>query len=540
MSIFQSLWQGIKRLRGLILPAFAKSRDVRTVGRTALWTMHLTLLVLVLVGLGFLNRALDLEKLLEAPLPFLKKIWLPFLFFIVYLLTWLGWWLWMLLGAEEERSSYPDIDRAWEQAVAALEAASIQIAEVPIFLVLGQPEGTEQALFAGSQLELSIESVPKDSAAPLHVYASPDAVFLTCSGASLLGRQAQKLIEEEPAPPPPKSAPANESQVLTGSSPSVSLPPVDPATGAPVPPGGEGKASESVRMTMGSQLLVAEREPASVRKEPARLPLLKNTEEVTRLGSRLKHLCWLILRERRPYCPINGLLLLIPYAATDSDAEANQTGLICQKDLQAMRAVLQINCPLFALVCDMENATGFREFIDRFPKGHRQRRLGQQFPYVADLNPIAGGQLIDSGVEWICQELFPPLIYRLMRLEKAGQDKLSPTLRGNMNLYELLCEMRERRTRLGRILAQTIASESAEPILFGGCYLAATGRVSREQAFIAAVFHRLLENQNFVSWTEASRAEEADFRRWVRYGYAAIAIFTVTLFAMGFAFISRR
>lgn len=538
MLIFQRLWQGVTRLRGLILPVFAKARDVRSVGRTVIWAMHLTLLIAVLVGLGFLNQALDLEKLLEAPLPLLKKIWLPFLFFIVYLLTWLGWWLWVLLGAEEERSIYPDIDRAWEQAVAALEAAGIQMAEVPIFLVLGQPEGTEQALFAGSQLELSIESVPKDFGAPLHVYASPDAVFLTCAGASLLGRQAQKLMEEEAPPPLPKSAPVTDSQVL--SSPSVNLPPVDPATGAPALAGGsQVKAPESVQLTMESQLLVAEKEP-STRMKPARLPLLKNTEEVMRLASRLKHLCWLILRERRPYCPVNGILLLIPYAATDSDAEANQTGLVCQKDLQALRDVLQINCPLFALVCDMENATGFREFIDRFPKGHRQRRLGQQFPYVADLNPTSGGQLIDSGVQWICQELFPPLIYRLMRLEKAGQDKLSPTLRGNMNLYELLCEMRGRRQRLGRILAQAIDSEAAEPILFGGCYLAATGRSSREQAFIAAVFHRLLENQNFVSWTEASRAEEADFRRWVRYGYTAIAIFTVVLFAMGFAFISRR
>lgn len=515
---------------GLIFPAFARPRH--HLGKIG-WLIHFAIVALILVGLGFLNYALELEKLLETPLPFLRKVWLPLLFFIVYLLTWLGCWLWVLLGAEEERSVHPDIDRAWAVAVAELEGAGIHLPEVPVFLVLGQPEGTEQALFAGSQLELTLEHIPPDSDAPLRVYASPDAVFVTCAGASLLGQQAQVLLEDEP-PPPPRVERAASSGDPTGTDPSINLPAVKQGDSISAE---HGAASQ---MTIGAEVMVAER-PAGLKQQPVRVPLLKRTEEVDRLLGRLKRVCYLILSRRRPYCPINGILVLIPYAATRNDADANQTGLICQRDLVAAREVLQVNCPLFALVCDMENATGFREFIDRFPKGHRQRRLGQQFPYVADLNPTVGGQLIDGGVQWICQELFPPLVYRLMRLEKAGgPDKVSSTLRGNMNLYQLLCEVRERRRRLARILSLTIAAETNEAILFGGCYLAATGRSTREQAFIAAVFHRLLENQNFVSWTAGAREEETDYRRWVRYGYTALVTFTVSLFAMGFAFISKR
>lgn len=538
MSILQWLQQGIKGLRGVILPVFARAQDVRTLGRTLLWVTHFGLLVLILVGLGFVNYALDLEKLLEAPLPVLRKIWLPFLFFIVYLLAWLGWWLWVLLGAEEERTSYPDIDRTWEHVVAELAAAGIPIAEVPIFLVVGQPAGSEQALFAGSQLELTLEDVPKDPNAPFHVYANEDAIFVTCAGASLLGKQARLFMEEETATPIRKEAArvsGSPDDLATGSQPSINLTPEQTAAMPAFKPSQSG----SIHMTMESQLLTQEKAVSS--RLPARLALLKDTEEVSKQLARLKHLCWLILRERRPYCPINGILLLLPYAATDSDTEANQTGLVCQKDLRAIRDVMQINCPLFGLVCDMENATGFREFVERFPKGHRQRRLGQQFPYVANLDAAAGGDLIDIGVRWICEELFPPLIYRLMRLDKpGGHEKVAPILRGNMNLYELLEEIRERRQRLARILSLAIAADTREPILFGGCYLAATGKSPREQAFVAAVFHRLLENQNFVSWTRSARAEEADYSRWIRYGYTALATFTLTLFAMGFAFMAKR
>lgn len=537
MSILQWLQQGIRGVRGVILPVLARTQEVRAVGRKLIWLLHFTLLALILVGLGFLNYALDLEKLLEAPLPVLKKIWLPFLFFIVYLLAWCGWWLWILLGAEEERSSYPDIDRAWEHVVAELAAAGIPVAEVPIFLVVGQPAGSEQALFAGSQLELTLEDVPKDPTSPLHVYANEDAIFVTCAGASLLGRQARAFMEEEvPAPPVRKLKPLSRSakDLAAGSQPSIDL----TAEQTAAMPAFNPKQSASMQQ-MESQLLTEER-PASG-KLPTRLALLKDNEEVSRHLARLKHLCYLILRERRPYCPINGILLLVPYAATNSDAEANQTGQVCRNDLRAIRDVLQINCPLFGLVCDMENATGFREFVERFPKGHRQRRLGQQFPYVANLDAAHGGELIDVGVAWICAELFPPLIYRLMRLEKpGGNEKVAPILRGNMNLYQLLDEVRERKQRLARILSLAIAADTRESILFGGCYLAATGKSPREQAFVAAVFHRLLENQNFVSWTKNARAEEADYGRWIRYGYTALATFTVTLFAMGFAFMARR
>src|SRR5439155_15057186 len=136
------------------------------------------------------------------------------------------------------------------------------------------------------------------------------------------------------------------------------------------------------------QLLVAEEEAEQGqrgRKPPT--SFVKNTAEVQRQTARFQHLCRLIVRERRPYCPLNGILLLIPYAAADRDEDAAATGRVCQQELDAARSILQVHCPVFALICDVETAPGFREFVERFPAEQGARRRGQRFPRWPELEP---------------------------------------------------------------------------------------------------------------------------------------------------------
>src|SRR5262249_46582605 len=89
--------------------------------------------------------------------------------------------------------------------------------------------------------------------------------------------------------------------------------------------------------------------------------LLKNAEEIERHLARLNYLCEKIAQTRRPYCPLNGILLLVPWAATESEAVAHPVGHLCQRDLEVIRTVLRVHCPVFALVCDLEREMGFRE-----------------------------------------------------------------------------------------------------------------------------------------------------------------------------------
>lgn len=550
MGLLSWIWNGITSLGGLIMPVFEKAGDIRSLGRRLRWVFHFAFVIAILVLLRYLNYVFDLDKLLTPPLPFLRKVWLPMLFLLVYLLMWLGWWLWRLLAAEDGGSDFPDIDSAWSSAVSSLRQAGINVAEVPLFLLLGKPDGTERALFEGAALDLTVSGAPDRSDAPLQVYANKDGIFVTCAGASLLGKQATIYSMMASAEALAQSTP------VAGVSQS-NLSPADSSAGLapPVPPGKESVSLSTTDLgaTIGpvaveektgesGAVSVAEAPRPVVAPRPiARIPLLKDTDEVERLTARLRHLCWLIVKERRPYCPINGLLLMVPYAATATDSDANQTGILAQRDLETVREVTQINCPVLALITDMEKAPGFRDFIERFPKGHRQRRLGQQFPYVANLNGNDRSKLLETGVEWICAELFPSLIYRLMRPDRARGSTGPSPFKGNVRLFTLLGQIRDRRKRLSRVLSLALEVADKEPIYFGGCYFAGTGRnAAKEQAFIAAVFHRMLEGQNYVSWTPGGLGEERDYQRWTRLGYGGIAGLVIFVVVFGYFFWYRR
>src|SRR5438128_1243254 len=113
-------WLGgkLRALVGLILPVFGRARASQTMGRGLRWFLHLVLLVAILIGLHFLNAPFQSQVRVGNWL--VRENWLPILFLLVYALCWLSWWLWKLLVSEEEESSFPDIDGAWEEAVAAL------------------------------------------------------------------------------------------------------------------------------------------------------------------------------------------------------------------------------------------------------------------------------------------------------------------------------------------------------------------------------------------------------------------------------------
>jgi hypothetical protein len=538
MGFFSRIWIGITQLFGLILPFLSRATDFRSWGPGLKWAVRILLLLVILVLLWFINnKVFDPTRLLGFGPPKLHQFWLPILFLLFVCLSWLGWWLWKLLTPEVESSEYPDIDAAWDEARAALNAAGIDLTEAPLFFVLGRPAGPEEALLTAAQVALTVRQVPRRPEAPLHVYAHRDAIYVTCAGASLLGRQAAILAGEEDA-----------------------LPGADAATPA-VSRLGSDLDDKSINInemikTMGSQggglkevheiLTRAQKEgrlPTAAEKKRMRqlsgVPrpsLLKNAAEAERLSGRLRHLCRLIVRDRRPFCPVNGVLVLVPLAATDTEEDANQTAQICQQDLLTTRRAFQVHCPHIALVCDLETAPGFREFFERFPEKQRARRVGQRFPLVPAVPPAEVAGLIESGVQWLGQTLFPTWVYKFFRVEGPGREGTAADhIRANAQLYKLMYEMGQRQKLLARILARGLPLDQPGPLLFGGCYVAATGPdAAREQAFAAGVFRRLVDEQNFVSWTQEALDEEAEYERWSKIGYAAVGVCAVLLLVLGY------
>jgi hypothetical protein len=543
-GFFTTIWNGLVWAAGLLLP-LGKHAGAAARSPAARWALHLLAVAAVLVLLYWLNGVLRIYEMITGSFYFLRHVWLPVLFLLVYLLAWLGWWLWQLLNAEEEASYYPDIDRAWESAVRTLGQNNIQVTDLPLFLVLGRPEGpegpdfaekarrAEEALFhQAAQLPLAVRQVPADAQAPLHVYATRDAIYVTCAGASLLGRQAAILAGE----------------VETAAAGAVG--------------GGAGGEEDPLNKTLGQEApqvrkivgIVREiaRKGGDASEEERRLlrrlerrdrpqaSLLRDTAAVADLSARLRHLCRLLARDREPYCPLNGLLVLVPLAATDSDDDAQNTAECLARDLQTLRGVLKVDCPQFALLCDMEMLPGFREFIGQQKAQDRQRRVGQRFPMGANLRGEPLAEAVVGAVEWMCLNTLRDWVYRLFRVEAPGREEAAAAVTANGRLYLMLGELREREGRLARVLTRGLVTGSDGAPRFGGCYLAGTGADSAQQAFVPGVFRRLTEAQNDVAWTPQARAEDARYQRLAGLGYTILAgLGVVVLAAAGWSLFGR-
>jgi hypothetical protein len=116
----------------------------------------------------------------------------------------------------------------------------------------------------------------------------------------------------------------------------------------------------------------------------------------------------------------------------------------------------------------------------------------------------------------------PGWVYKKLETEKRGGEELKPLLHKNASLFFFADEFREREKRLSILLSRGLETDETEPLLFGGYYLAGTGRDPKtEQGWVRGVFGRLLEEQDHVSWTESELADDAACRGWARVCYLA-------------------
>ena len=100
----------------------------------------------------------------HATAPWIGRFWLPLLALCLYAMLWLGWWLYRLLSLDIEPvgSEFPDIDRAWGQALEAMGRADIALDNAPLFLVLGWPSVSEDDFFRAAGIKGPVRQVPGD------------------------------------------------------------------------------------------------------------------------------------------------------------------------------------------------------------------------------------------------------------------------------------------------------------------------------------------------------------------------------------------
>jgi hypothetical protein len=103
--VYNLIYRGfdlIRRWVGLILPLFSEAADFRNWPRWLKAFMHILVLTMILIGLYYLNDNPWVQRNLKTRAgTTLQQIYLPLLFIVLYVLSWLGYWLYKLLSQEE-------------------------------------------------------------------------------------------------------------------------------------------------------------------------------------------------------------------------------------------------------------------------------------------------------------------------------------------------------------------------------------------------------------------------------------------------------
>ncbi len=399
-----------------------------------------------------------------------------------------------------DSARYPDIDFAWRRGLEVLERCQVDLREAPIFLVLGcESHLQERSLVQSTDMDFSATDIP-GGPAPLHWSIAPNGIFLFASGVGWTSALANREFREQLT---------TSGSLASATSDSISQ----------LPPGGDNYVdAEQRRLASAEQLGKA---TASGSAGENRLSSMESAEQL----DRLQYLCQLLQVHRHPACPINGLLVVVTKRfASESDAQLHERENAMASDLRLVQQSTQLRCPVTVLVTGMEQEAGFRELIRRVGiKRARQQRFGKRYEATMAKND----SVLSAFAVHVCGA-FEDWIYALFR----EQDALSRP--GNVGLYQLLCNVRcSMKPRLTRLLTHVFSETPAtEPLLFSGCYFAATGDTTDKQGFVRAVFNKLIQEQDLLEWTQQAKKQDVRMRWIGLLGLGVLVGVAVGLIAM--------
>lgn len=485
--------------------------------------------------------------------PFLRSDVLPIVVLVLLIpcLVWYALKLWL----EGEPSPFQDIDDVWEKALTAMREQSIVPLETPIFFILGPAGASRISEFMNATNQRFSVRVPAGDG-PLHVFANTQGIYIVCGKSCQLGR----LLDTDRA----KGAGAGGDfrgvePARKGFDPSKTMEVsvfdqtddrTRTATGYPasVKPFGlrgtqtaaqqnepHGTATPSAgienRGTMMVDHLRATAEPAEMIRNLSAGPRLAVADAID-ASERLKYLCRVIRRIREPLCPINGILVATPFEilCDGSESVVGELQAAISADTAAIRETTRVRCSVTHLVHAMDKEAGFREFVRRIgPARASSQRIGKGF----GVWNMASPDQLELVVRHACWS-FESWSYLLFREE----DGLSR--RGNRHLFGLLCRIRaDFQSRLKHLIRSSYAVEpnansvaKREPLLFSGCYFAATGETAEHQAFLASVFDKTRELEEEVEWGSEAIEEENRMQFIVRILLVANGILFATIAAL--------
>ena len=519
--MFLSRWIGkmFMGFFGLLTPMFSMAKGLGRPNSAIRWILHGVLVLLILALLGFIQYWYEIGRYVFAPHLLLRMFWLPLVGVMVYINIWLLWLVWRLYDPKPGPSLWEDIDYSWEQVTSALNRSGIDPSKVPLFLVLGRPGSGFASLFEAARIPLEVNGIPESQLAPLQVYAGKQAIFIVSSDTCLLGALADRVTSHLNTMDGYPNLAKNSNHGLFS--------------------GPEGQPSQS--LSEGTKTIASplQESPGDGSHEVLR-PITRDPELMGRMQSRLDHLCRLIRGMRHPWCPLNGVLLVVHELATIDEQIATQAAILAQTDLNTVVESSGVDCQAIVLFSDAERILGFPEFLALVPKDKRDQRLGKSIPLALGASAEKRAAIMNQTIYWQSAELIPKLIYRTFQIQgleenpdpkkQGGPNSGSGggiDVRTNRQLIRLIGSIWARRHAMGGLCARILGEKPARPLRVTGCYLAATGPTRSTQGFLTDLFAQIFEGQNLVNWTQEAREAEKGLMWVVVVGYAFTGLLTI-------------
>jgi hypothetical protein len=442
---------------------------------------------------------------------------------------------WLKLWLEGDVSRFPDIDAAWKEGMAALAENGFDLASFPVFLVIGAPdERLTKSVFKATAFDFVVRDVPA-GLAPLRFYADDKAIYVACIDTGRLGKLQHMARAGGGAKP-------------QGGDVRGTMEPSGGVRGTMIAGGGDVRGTALATSSVGgdgggdyeSQMIRGTLVPGggggggsargggSSGAPSGQGSSLLSRRESDLETERLHYICELIRRARRPVCPINGVLVLLPLDVVQQVIVAKDIPATIKSDLDTIRHATQLRCPVTIMVTGMEQEGGFGELVRRVGTSKaKANRFGKGFDVW---NPPTE-ENIDAFSSHACGA-FEDWVYNLFR-ERDGLTKP-----GNAKLYMLLCKIRsEVRARLRGILLHGISidatnKEAELPPLFNGCYFAATGESEDRQAFVRNVFEKMIDQEEELEWIPEAWREDSRHHALAQLGMAIDGALILGVIAM--------
>ena len=405
------------------------------------------------------------------------------------------------LWLEHQGGRWPDIAAAWSAAVGELGRQQVSFAEAPLFLVLGSDGGeSERALFAETSTPLVVEQSPAGGA-PLHLFASRDAIFVCFSGA---GQTA--------------AAAAAFRTALAGD--------VQPEKTAQAAAGSDAVADQAVG-EHGAEDFAGGGQLAA----PSKLPP-RSAKERREATDRLEFACDQLRQARMPLAAINGCVVLLPLQVNRAaDADATSLGQAVGEDLATLARVLGVRAPVTFVAGVLQDDPAIDDLLTRLDAGRRTAACGQPFPpglpptpeHLHALAFNATGSLSDRLAE---------LLLNPRRIAEQPANRHLLAMLGRLRLHV--------GTQIARVLQQAFSPDLHGGVdgrrglmpLLAGCYVASISGTASRRAFVRGLLDRVVQLQGELDWTDESLRAEAWAGRMSRVLFAAAAVMFTAIVAI--------